>query len=254
MKDFERAKIIYDAYSATSYEDLVPTDPGYGVYADAIRSGCRVKANGATVLDLGCGTGRWFHCLENIRFLVGVDASRPMLAVAHNRLRRADKASNGHCFPYALVEADIHNISFAPGGFDFIYSTGVLGEYVQLNAIMLKSILMWLSKGGIAFLTIVESNYYNQHLSSYRSMRNRRIKLLIRDIFETFSIASSTFSHLFSNNIIRRIVSLHDYSHFYMTEQDVVYLLKNVSYQARSHIFPFHDRRHLHLGMLLTKF
>lgn len=254
MDDFERAKIIYDTYGATSYEDLAPTDPGYDVYADAIRSGCRHKAGGVRVLDLGCGTGRWFHCLENIRFLVGVDASRPMLAIAKDRLRRADQESNGQCFPYALIEADIRTISFAQEGFDFIYSTGVLGEYVKLDDYMLESILMWLSKGGIAFLTIVDRYYYKLNSYPYVSMRNRFLKLLIRDFFENFSIATSSFSRLFSSNILRRIVSLHDYSNIYMTEHDITTLLTRISYQSRSNIYSFHDRKHLHLGILLTKY
>jgi ubiquinone/menaquinone biosynthesis C-methylase UbiE len=31
------------------------------------------------VLDLGCGTGRYFHCVKNVRSLVGVDPSAHML-------------------------------------------------------------------------------------------------------------------------------------------------------------------------------
>jgi hypothetical protein len=119
---------------------------------------------------------------------------------------------------------------------------------------MLKSILMWLSKGGIAFLTIVDRYYYKLNSYPYISMRNRFLKLLIRDFFENFSIATSSFSRLFSSNILRRIVSLHDYSNIYMTEHDITTLLTRISYQSRSNIYSFHDRKHLHLGILLTKY
>ena len=39
------------------------------------------------VLDLGCGTGRYFHCVENARELVGLDLSQQMLDAARNPVR-----------------------------------------------------------------------------------------------------------------------------------------------------------------------
>ena len=39
------------------------------------------------VLDLGCGTGRYFHALAGVRRLVGIDVSRPMLDRARERHR-----------------------------------------------------------------------------------------------------------------------------------------------------------------------
>src|ERR1700743_2616180 len=35
-----------------------------------------------TVLDVGCGTGRYFHCLHNVKQLVGVDVCDEMLKIA----------------------------------------------------------------------------------------------------------------------------------------------------------------------------
>jgi ubiquinone/menaquinone biosynthesis C-methylase UbiE len=37
-----------------------------------------------SVLDLGCGTGRYFHCLQSTERIIGVDASPDMLAQARH--------------------------------------------------------------------------------------------------------------------------------------------------------------------------
>ena len=42
------------------------------------------------VLDLGCGTGRYFWGLRNVNTLTGLDASEPMLAEAAHPTRAAD--------------------------------------------------------------------------------------------------------------------------------------------------------------------
>src|SRR5688500_7403301 len=41
------------------------------------------------VLDVGCGTGRYFRCLCNVRRLVGVDISEHMLEQARNPAGKA---------------------------------------------------------------------------------------------------------------------------------------------------------------------
>ena len=41
-----------------------------------------------SVLDLGCGTGRYFHCVINARRLTGIDISLHMLQEARNPVRR----------------------------------------------------------------------------------------------------------------------------------------------------------------------
>src|SRR5688572_4610688 len=40
-----------------------------------------------TVLEAGCGTGRYFHCLRNVERLVGLDISPEMLAAARHPVR-----------------------------------------------------------------------------------------------------------------------------------------------------------------------
>src|SRR5688572_1914734 len=40
-----------------------------------LRDVCRSFGREIRVLDLGCGTGRYFHCIQNARELVGLDIS-----------------------------------------------------------------------------------------------------------------------------------------------------------------------------------
>src|SRR4051812_13209243 len=53
-----------------------------------LRRICRSFPPGIAVLDVGCGTGRYFHCLENVAHLTGVDISENMLAAARNPVRK----------------------------------------------------------------------------------------------------------------------------------------------------------------------
>src|SRR3954453_15481500 len=39
------------------------------------------------VLDAGCGTGRYFHCIRNVQRLVGIDVSPDMLKAAESPVR-----------------------------------------------------------------------------------------------------------------------------------------------------------------------
>src|SRR5215510_482561 len=40
-----------------------------------------------SVLEAGCGTGRYFHCVQNVHRLTGVDVSPEMLAAAEQPIR-----------------------------------------------------------------------------------------------------------------------------------------------------------------------
>src|SRR5436305_1908196 len=42
------------------------------------------------VLDVGCGTGRYFYCLKNVASLLGLDISEEMLKIAEHPVRQAD--------------------------------------------------------------------------------------------------------------------------------------------------------------------
>src|SRR5690242_19224844 len=43
-----------------------------------------------SVLDAGCGSGRFFHCLRNVRHLLGIDVSAHMLDQARDPVSRTE--------------------------------------------------------------------------------------------------------------------------------------------------------------------
>jgi SAM-dependent methyltransferase len=103
------------------------------------------------VLDLGCGTGRYFWGLRNVNTLTGIDASEPMLQeAAHPTHASQIKAAR-----IVLVKGDLATHQFLPGSFDLVYSIGVLAEHVALTRDLVTRVAAWLRPGGrFAFTTI----------------------------------------------------------------------------------------------------
>ena len=72
----------------------------------------------STVIDVGCGSGRWIKYLEGrYKKIVGLDPSKAIFA-ADKLLGQNEKVE--------LVMASTDNIPFPDGHFDFAYSLGVL--------------------------------------------------------------------------------------------------------------------------------
>jgi SAM-dependent methyltransferase len=103
------------------------------------------------VLDLGCGTGRYFWGVNNARSLVGFDASAAMLAEARHPIR-ADRITAREL---RLVQGDLATHTFPDDSFDLVYSIGVLAEHVPLDASIVERVWRWLKPDGrFAFTTV----------------------------------------------------------------------------------------------------
>lgn len=100
----------------------------------------------AEILDLGCGTGRYFHRVKGGSHITAVDVSKEMLF-------EALKPINGFTVDgIALVRSDINKFEPAEQ-FDFVYSVGVLAEHIELTRQLLNKIHSWLKPGGRVYLT-----------------------------------------------------------------------------------------------------
>jgi SAM-dependent methyltransferase len=148
-----RAAALYDESYAARYREHDETaQRGATVVAlgSWLRRVCERFARPIDVLDLGCGTGRYFHALVNVRRLVGIDVSAPMLARASRPIGEVDAAAG-----VTLVHADFLRHDFAPGEFDVVYSIGVLGEHAPFDASIAARVKRWLAPGGrFAFTTV----------------------------------------------------------------------------------------------------
>jgi SAM-dependent methyltransferase len=131
-------------------EDLSHVE-AYRAFCGWLRDICGKFRRPIDVLDLGCGTGRYFAALRNVNDLVGLDASGPMLAEAANPLGAGDITAK----TVQLVEGDVLTHRFMPDSFDLIYSIGVLAEHTPFDSRIVDNVTAWLRPGGrFAFTTV----------------------------------------------------------------------------------------------------
>lgn len=117
-----------------------------------LRRICRSFGRPIRVLELGCGTGRYFHWLENVELLVGTDLSTEMLKLAENPVRKEEITAA----EVRLQRANLYEVSFEPGSFDFIYSLGVFGYGAALTGELCMRIAGWLAPGGRLYFDAIE--------------------------------------------------------------------------------------------------
>lgn len=102
------------------------------------------------VLDIGCGTGRYFSSIKNSTNLVGIDTSKDMLKYAINKPFKFEEINVKNI---ELINTDILNLK-TNHVFDFIYSIGVLGEHAFFDFNTLRKINSLLKKDGFLFITL----------------------------------------------------------------------------------------------------
>lgn len=163
-----------------------------------------------SVLDVGCGTGRYFHCLRNVKKLIGLDISFHMLKQALNPVKKKEiDVAN-----LELLCGDIFNISISSQFFDFIYSIGVLGEYSPFNPYICNKLFDLLKPYGKLFITIVDINSRMQHLENELPNLKRRI------LAKTFPFLPSKIKKYFNRNL----------SSLYMTDKEIIDILKRSAF------------------------
>lgn len=150
----DRAAALYDAGYAQRYRDrdneLEAVESNRALIA-WLGSVCERFDRSIDVLDLGCGTGRYFWGLRRVATLTGLDASASMLEEARHPLHAERLAG----VTINLVEGDVMSHTFAPGSFDLVYSIGVLAEHVPLDRSVIDRVHAWLRPGGrFAFTTV----------------------------------------------------------------------------------------------------
>lgn len=156
--DQDRARCAFDADRARIYreqfdEQVVATSGSYRHYGDGIERISASFGRPIVALDLGCGTGRHFSCLRNVSHLVGIDVSEHMIEQA----RRPVLAERITVGSIELRVGDAFSEVLEPSTFDFIYSIGVLGEYVPADGPMLARLHELLRPGGIAYFTVTDA-------------------------------------------------------------------------------------------------
>jgi SAM-dependent methyltransferase len=150
----QKASALYDPAYARRYrahDDAAQQTGPHLAFAEWLAQVCALFAPPIDVLDLGCGTGRYFWALTGVRHLVGIDASAAMLAEARHPIH-ADRIGAERV---TLVQGDLFAHDFQPAQFDLVYSIGVLAEHVPLDAAVAAHVRRWLRSGGRFVFTTV---------------------------------------------------------------------------------------------------
>jgi SAM-dependent methyltransferase len=163
-------------------------------------------------LDVGCGTGRYFHCLKNVSRLVGIDVSPHMLAEA----RRPVRGDEIDIEQIDLRCCEIGSPELQGQVFDLIYSIGVFGEYAPIDAALLDRIFALLAPGGKLFLTAVDVHSRLQMPETAAATRTRR---LLRRLFPLLPMAG-------------RMALNRTYSSCYLTEREFSSLLQSSKFAS----------------------
>jgi ubiquinone/menaquinone biosynthesis C-methylase UbiE len=104
-------------------------------------------------LDVGCGTGRYFHCLTNVDELTGMDISEEMLHAAETDPVRKESITVQNI---KLIRGNAYLTSFAPESFHFIYSLGMFGNGCPVTAEICNRFHDWLKPGGKLYFNTVD--------------------------------------------------------------------------------------------------
>ncbi len=106
-----------------------------------------------SVLEAGCGTGRYFYCLKNVARLTGIDVSPAMLGIAAHPVRE-DQVSAG---TIELKCENVHLARIPAGSFDMIYSLGMFGNGCPVTVDLCGKFYDWLAPGGKLFFDAVDT-------------------------------------------------------------------------------------------------
>ena len=156
------------------YPTAAPVGEAYSVYADTLRAACANGSGPLSILELGCGTGRYFFFLSNVKKLTGVDISGDMLkSAALNIEKNLPALVPVTNFVNSSIEAFNTNEKY-----DFIFSIGTLGEYCVFNGEVLGRILSYLEPKGFLFFTIVDSESFAN--DEYVGLRKRMFRSVLK--------------------------------------------------------------------------
>lgn len=135
-----------------SDDEIEVTTPNHHRICAQLRRLCLAFPHPISVLDLGCGTGRYFHCLDNVRELTGVDITEEMLEAAKHPVRE-DQVTVPSIH---LIRANAYHVDFPPGSFHLIYSLGMFGNGCPVTEEICNKFHNWLLPGGTLYFNTVD--------------------------------------------------------------------------------------------------
>ena len=114
---------------------------------------CRSFPHPINALEVGCGTGRYFHCLTNVNELTGIDITDEMLKAAENPVKKEQISIPS----IRLMRANIYLTNFNLASFHFIYSLGMFGNGCPVTTEICDRFYEWLVPGGKLYFNTVDT-------------------------------------------------------------------------------------------------
>jgi SAM-dependent methyltransferase len=170
-----------------------------------------------SVLEAGCGTGRYFYCLKNVAWLVGMDISQDMLDVAEHPVCE-ERISAG---TIELRCGNIHLAEFPHGTFDMIYSLGMFGNGCPVTPGLCSRFHDWLKPGGKLFFDTVDSASLPLSKKIRRRVRASIYPLLPRRLQEILDARHEGIMPLFdmSKRELKRLMRATPFSRFSVSSE-----------------------------------
>lgn len=156
QSDANTVKLYNRSYSEgyRKFDEEYISSPDYEHFAPIIKGISERFDRPIKVLEVGCGTGRYFHLLQNTYELTGIDISEHMLKLAENPTRSGEV----DIAKINLVKGSVFDHDFGNEKFDFIYSIGVLGEHAPFTLELCTKLYNMITDGGCLYTTIVDIN------------------------------------------------------------------------------------------------
>lgn len=153
IEEWMREKYDAGAKGYRHDDELDVTGADHQQVANRLAEICESFSRPIKALDIGCGTGRYFHALRNVDHLVGIDVSDEMLTCARTPVK-SDEISIPKI---ELQQCNFYNYDFPAHSFDFIYAIGVFGNGCPINPAVTKKFFNWLKPKGRLFFDVLDS-------------------------------------------------------------------------------------------------
>jgi SAM-dependent methyltransferase len=205
----KRIKQQYDQSYSRGYrirDEIEVTTEDHAHHCAILRSLTTKFDHEISALDIGCGTGLFFHCLRNTKTLVGIDVSPFMLEEANNPVKPEDITVKN----IDLRCENIFDIEFPEHSFEFVYSIGVLGNHSPFDLFVCDKVHRLLKENGVFFFTVVDISSKLQRKSMKRRMAESVYPMLPRPL---------------KTRLDRR------WHYFYMTREDLDTVMRRSPFQ-----------------------
>lgn len=177
-----------------------------------LRRICRSFSYPVRVLELGCGTGRYFHWLDNTALLVGTDISPEMLRQAQHPVHASEMTAK----EIRLLRSNLYETNFDPGSFDFVYSLGVFGYGAAMTAELCGKIARWLKPGGRLYFDALEQSKSGRIQTIKQSIKSAVRPLLPSSIQQSINKRKESMIPVFNHTRaeIERLMTIAGFDDF----------------------------------------